>query len=689
MQLLRTCNNRDSEFSDLAAIIDKDAGLSAKMLKVANSPLYAQWGEITDLNRMLVVLGLHTIKIIAIASSVCELFSKLNPGNSRFLALFWRHSLLCAHLATNLARHLGCRNPDEAYLAGLLHKLGQLVLFNNDRNAYQTLLDKAPSPERLRREELQLFGISHDTLGAWLLSRWQLSRLVTDAVLYQQATGTSMSDAPDLVKIIGVSSKLSDPRQRDSAMSDASLLFRLQVEDLSPLIDKADNEIQQTAESLGVVLGASEADPVPVAEAPGSSNPELAQLVRDSALLESAKSAMREISNSQDPYAVIPVFLNILFDLDKAVFFLEDRNKRIRGKVPGEKSRWVDELKIQMEPNRSLLCDAFLSKCPLDSFEYESSKGTLTVVDRQLIHYFETEGLLAMPLIAKEHSLGILAIGLDRSTLKHLQPRRNLLDMFVTEAAQLLLSLRDEAQTRQRLVAEREASVLLHSRKVRHEVNNPLGIIKNYLYILGSQLGEGHHALRELGIIREEINRVGKILHGLTDYAPPTGIPEGLLDLNDTISELLAVLRPSVFEPRSIRIAFQADQTIPALQADRDKLKQIILNLLKNAYEALGEGGRIKIHTQDGIFGEGDSFVEIGIRDTGPGLPAQIRKKLFQPVSSTKGEGHSGLGLSITYRLVQDLKGVIRCRTGSGGTEFLVLIPRRTQALVEEQRSGT
>ncbi|MEJ2480917.1 MAG: ATP-binding protein [Acidihalobacter sp.] len=127
-----------------------------------------------------------------------------------------------------------------------------------------------------------------------------------------------------------------------------------------------------------------------------------------------------------------------------------------------------------------------------------------------------------------------------------------------------------------------------------------------------------------------------------------------------------------------VTVVVYAAIALPAIAAPRNSIKQILVNLVKNAAEALAQGQTITIQTEDAIYIGKDPFVGVIVADDGPGLPPQVLEALFEPVASTKGKGHSGLGLSITKRLVDEVGGRIACRSNAAqGTRFQILIPRR------------
>jgi nitrogen-specific signal transduction histidine kinase len=116
-------------------------------------------------------------------------------------------------------------------------------------------------------------------------------------------------------------------------------------------------------------------------------------------------------------------------------------------------------------------------------------------------------------------------------------------------------------------------------------------------------------------------------------------------------------------------------ESLPPLSTNSTHIQQILTNLLKNAVEALPPGGTIRLVTQSDVVVNGRNFAAITVADNGPGLPTSVLKHLFSPVASTKGGAHSGLGLSITKKLIDEIGGSIMCKSNKAGTEFQLLIP--------------
>ena len=148
--------------------------------------------------------------------------------------------------------------------------------------------------------------------------------------------------------------------------------------------------------------------------------------------------------------------------------------------------------------------------------------------------------------------------------------------------------------------------------------------------------------------------------------------------MNALIQDLLSIFRVSLFSTRAIQDELNLDDSVPLLLSNRNSLKQILTNLIKNAAEAMPEGGSIRIGTCGKVNVNGKVFIELIVADNGPGMPGHVIQGLFSPVASTKGKEHSGLGLTIVKKLVTDLGGTISCSSiQNKGTEFRILLPQK------------
>jgi nitrogen-specific signal transduction histidine kinase len=146
--------------------------------------------------------------------------------------------------------------------------------------------------------------------------------------------------------------------------------------------------------------------------------------------------------------------------------------------------------------------------------------------------------------------------------------------------------------------------------------------------------------------------------------------------LNDELKALRDLLDDGLFSDERKTLSVQLCEDSTAISTPAAIIRQIVINLVRNAAECLSEdGGQVTIRSVAPIWQGGRTWVELEVSDTGNGLPPDVQKHLFSPVQSTKGRSHSGLGLSVIKQLVDDMEGIINCRTGSAGTAFRVLLP--------------
>ena len=231
-----------------------------------------------------------------------------------------------------------------------------------------------------------------------------------------------------------------------------------------------------------------------------------------------------------------------------------------------------------------------------------------------------------------------------------------------------------------RIQSERAEASFAVARKVVHEVNNPLGIMKNYLKILGIKLKDQGIKLDEIGILNEEIDRVAHILGELTAVSEKKSRKRAPVDINALVNDLVKLTAESLMKEQKVAVHVDLDPARPKLMSEKDCLKQILINLIKNAAEAMTKGGNLYLKTRHRSASlEGSQslgFVEVTVGDDGPGIPDEMKRRIFEPFVSSKGRWHSGLGLSIVLNLINRLNGSIACQSEEGkGTRFTIELP--------------
>ncbi|MFO7155094.1 MAG: ATP-binding protein [Pseudomonadota bacterium] len=213
-----------------------------------------------------------------------------------------------------------------------------------------------------------------------------------------------------------------------------------------------------------------------------------------------------------------------------------------------------------------------------------------------------------------------------------------------------------------------------------HEIRNPLGAIKGAAqYLAPAQVGDDDGEI--LQVIIDEVDRLNAVVTQFLDYARPVKPNVVPVDVNEVVDRTVKLLQVDLDE--SIAIELQLDPAGPMAMSDPEQLKQVLVNLVQNAVQAMPAGGRITLSTGSShddpagfhLSGRSTDFVEIRVKDTGPGLPEEHREHIFVPFFTTK-KGGTGLGLAISQRIIRSHGGTISAQSRPGeGAEFLIRLP--------------
>ena len=225
----------------------------------------------------------------------------------------------------------------------------------------------------------------------------------------------------------------------------------------------------------------------------------------------------------------------------------------------------------------------------------------------------------------------------------------------------------------QLLQADRLASLGELSAGVAHEVNNPLGMILGYTQLLLRKEAEESQNYQDLKIIEKHARNCKTIVEDLLKFARSSETQKGLLNVNDILREVISVVEHQ-FKLDNVTLEIRLDTSVPMLCADGEKLKQVFMNLMMNAKQAITGPGRIQIATGHDRF---RNEISVTVEDTGSGIIPEILDKIFDPFFTTKPTGQgTGLGLSVSYGIIKDHQGDIVFHSTPGeGSAFSVHLP--------------
>ena len=217
--------------------------------------------------------------------------------------------------------------------------------------------------------------------------------------------------------------------------------------------------------------------------------------------------------------------------------------------------------------------------------------------------------------------------------------------------------------------SEKLASIGELSTYIAHEIRNPLFAISGFANSLLRSDDMTETSREKLGIILEESKRLDGILRSILNFTRPTEARDDSVDINRVVRETMDLMRLKC-ETQGIEVVLSIQEDIARAKADGELIKQCLINLIKNAMEAMPDGGRVTVAT-----GMTRDHVTLTVEDTGEGVPAGIRDKIFSPFFSTRGKG-SGLGLAMIRKILDDIGGDVELSSVEGeGTEVTLYLP--------------
>jgi signal transduction histidine kinase len=245
---------------------------------------------------------------------------------------------------------------------------------------------------------------------------------------------------------------------------------------------------------------------------------------------------------------------------------------------------------------------------------------------------------------------------------------------FNEMAEQLLQARQKTEEANRRLVqVEKLASIGRLSATIAHEIRNPLTSVKLNIQKLAESEKLDETEKEHLAIAQEGIEQIEKFIKELLSFTRSSKLQPDYFSMEEIIQASLKMLRPSL-EEKKIRITLEVEKDLPPAYVDADKIRQVLVNILRNAYEAVEEGGQIEISLRLNRQKDRPGF-EILISDNGCGIPEKDWENIFEPFFTTKSSG-AGLGLANARRILEQHGGSIRVVKKEGpGSCFLITLP--------------
>jgi signal transduction histidine kinase len=318
-------------------------------------------------------------------------------------------------------------------------------------------------------------------------------------------------------------------------------------------------------------------------------------------------------------------------------------------------------------PSPATLVIATTRQLPLAGLQYPFRVGADTwLIVAQSPHPVVGALAEAMPWIIL--AIGILAAVLVTAVVETLGRRRDYAAALVEErTASLRIAIADLEETQAQLIRqERLAAVGQLASTVGHELRNPLGVVMNVLYLMeAGAAGQDDVVRRHIATAKREISAATLIVSDLLDYSAGRQPILAPVHVAELVTEALSVAPP----PKGVQVTQQGEPQV-TIDADHDQIRQALLNLITNGYDAMPGGGTLTVTAVAGT----DS-VQITVTDTGSGMDEETREAIFTPFFTKKARG-IGLGLAVTKRIVEAHHGTIEVVSApSAGTSFTITVP--------------
>ena len=268
------------------------------------------------------------------------------------------------------------------------------------------------------------------------------------------------------------------------------------------------------------------------------------------------------------------------------------------------------------------------------------------------------EGDLSASLIYDEKGNEVASVGIFKDLRERSKMEREL-----REIQQALLQ------------SEKLAAMGRLTSQIAHELNNPIYGIMNTLELLKTEIPPESKRRRILELSLSEIQRLSEMLRNMLSFSKPEEEARKRIHLNELLEGILLMMERQMRES-NIRVVLDLDHQIPEVMASTNQMRQVMLNMFKNAKEAMPNGGTLTVRTT-----KEDQKVAVHIQDTGVGIPEEIRNKIFEAFFTTKQKVKGvGLGLSVCYGIIKDHGGDIRVESQEGkGTTFIISLPAENQ----------
>lgn len=663
------------EIRDFIAV---SPALTYNLINVAHSSFIKQGMHIAGINDVIRIIGNDIVAGLLKEYVDQSRIIRKSPGIHPCTDENFYTAIRAANLALLLANETDYSSHFNAYVAGLLHNLGAVVLAARFPVIYNRIITSGSIDfsGHVQSEE-NVLGINHCYTGARMVEGWGSFPFLSDAIFYHHHPLNKVREANRLVKICYFSSMVEskDEEGRLRYLEAGKELFGFSPNQIDEFISIADLKAQGRLMKLGIEPGFSKGEPLyqPNASIELISSSDAAS----HSFVNIMAERIRKSENKNDRLRVIAQSIHALTGIDEILYFRQNTDgKSLYGislKDPDNVSL-SNDLVISLNEKVSMIVASFLMGMEINSLDRVDNREP-NLFDLQASNYMNSAGLYCMPLTINGRVSGVVVAGVNISGLLKGEAGQRIRGLVESLFPRFI---EDDVQNETGAFGNKNGSDPIQMRKLIHEINNPLSAIKNFLKVLNMKLDDINVESSEIKIIDDELNRITKLLK---EFKSSSSTGETKVkytsSIKDIISDTIMLIKNSRVNGPEVNITVETGDNIPDIMIDRDAFRQVLINLVNNAIEAMPEGGNItvKAHYRPGSTDAERERVEISISDDGPGIPENQKANVFKKQSTTKAD-HDGLGLLIVYELVKRMGGTITFDNNSDrGACFKVTMP--------------
>ncbi len=678
----RVVQNNDS-CTNLTKYIILSPSLTFNLLNLAHSPFYTDNKNIKSLEDAIKIIGcdasVHIIKDLLYRS--LESRKSVTAGfdaDNRFYS-----ALKSAHFSALVADSVKFSSPFTAYIAALLHNIGSLALAGRFPNQYNSL-NRNNSVDYFNHVSLEdhLLGINHCFMGARMVEAWGSFPFISDAIYYHHHPLKKIKQASTLVKIVYLSSILgcTDEDMRAGYSHAGDELFGFTESRINEFISIAELKTQNRLMHLGIDV--SDSSGVVYQPHDIRNNTDTFE-INGNTLLTVLVDQVKKNEDADLRFSMIGRAIHILTGISELYYFnCNTDTQSLDGyklsNLDGAVS--CDDLSVSMDVKSSIIVTSCLMGIDMNSLDRVNNNDP-ALFDMQMLNYTGTDGIYCLPVFNNDKSSGVFVLGVNSACVDLELEKIKKLKLFIDSVAHLIPNDKNneeqEEETENKPVLD-----TIQTRKIVHEINNPISAIKNYLKVLNMKLDEMNVEAGEIRIIDDELGRIAKLLKQFKSSPDEKNVEKTVSQIRNIISDTILLIKNSRINGPEVNIDFWSDENIPDTVIDKDAFRQVLINLINNAIEAMPDGGNINVSAKfisESSFNNAGNdtgrMIEISVSDDGPGFPDHLKANIFKQQATTKSD-HDGLGLMIVHELVKRMGGLIAIDDSAGiGTTFVIKLP--------------